>query len=180
MPISFIGPSYQLDDRKADVQRSINLMPTLIESGTGKTDVFLEPVPGLTVFSVPQEIYYVIVTSRPYAVLVLDELDTGANLLRGFIYGIIDYLDAGVTIVGGTLRPLLILYQVPVEEVNANLTIVSGTLLVKLILYQVPVEEMNGNLTIVSGTLLVKLINYTNWPVEPMDANLTIVSGTLV
>lgn len=52
MPASFIGPSYRLDDRKADVQRSINLMPTQIESGSGKTDVFLEPIPGLRIFSV--------------------------------------------------------------------------------------------------------------------------------
>jgi hypothetical protein len=49
--IPFVGSSYDLMVKKSDVQRSINLMPTPVESGTGKTDVFLKPVPGLTQFS---------------------------------------------------------------------------------------------------------------------------------
>ena len=47
----FVGPAYDLKVRKADCQRSVNLMPTLIESGTGKAGAFLKPVPGLTTFS---------------------------------------------------------------------------------------------------------------------------------
>ena len=50
MKIPFVGPSYVLKTRKADVQRTINLMPTAIESGTGKAGMYLEPVPGLRPF----------------------------------------------------------------------------------------------------------------------------------
>lgn len=49
--IPFVGPSYDLAVKKADVQRSVNLMPTPIESGMGKAPMFLKPVPGLTQFS---------------------------------------------------------------------------------------------------------------------------------
>jgi hypothetical protein len=49
--VPFVGGSYELRRKKADVQRSVNLMPTPIESGTGKAGVFLAPVPGLRVFS---------------------------------------------------------------------------------------------------------------------------------
>lgn len=45
--IPFVGPSYQLTTRKADVQRSVNLVPKRVESGTGKAGYVLESVPGL-------------------------------------------------------------------------------------------------------------------------------------
>jgi hypothetical protein len=51
MPIPFIGGSYELKRKKADVQRSVNLMPTPIESGSGKSGQFLQSIPGLTEFS---------------------------------------------------------------------------------------------------------------------------------
>jgi hypothetical protein len=47
----FVGPSYDIKVRKADVQRSVNLMPTPVEAGNGKAGVFLKPVPGLVAFS---------------------------------------------------------------------------------------------------------------------------------
>ena len=49
--IPFVGPSYQLKIKRQGVQRSINLMPTQIESGSGKAPVYLQPVPGLVQFS---------------------------------------------------------------------------------------------------------------------------------
>ena len=49
--IPFVGPSYQLKTKRQAVQRSINLMPTPIESGSGKAAVYLQPVPGLVLFS---------------------------------------------------------------------------------------------------------------------------------
>lgn len=54
--IPFVGSSYQLKTRKADVQRTINLMPTRAESGKvvqrqylngAKAQMFLQAVPGL-------------------------------------------------------------------------------------------------------------------------------------
>lgn len=53
MSLSFIGPTYALSTRKADVQRCVNLFPTLVESGTGKSPGYLQPVPGMAVFSTP-------------------------------------------------------------------------------------------------------------------------------
>lgn len=53
--IPFVGPSYSLTTRKADVQRSINLMLKQTESGTGKAalNFYLESIPGLTLFASP-------------------------------------------------------------------------------------------------------------------------------
>ncbi len=49
--IKITGPSYDLNVRKADVQRSINLFPTIVESGDGKSPAILESIPGLSAFS---------------------------------------------------------------------------------------------------------------------------------
>lgn len=54
MAIPFVGGSYELKRKKADTQRSINLMPTPVESGSGKSGMYLAPVPGLTVFDVEE------------------------------------------------------------------------------------------------------------------------------
>lgn len=65
--VPFVGGSYPLRRKKADVQRSVNLMPTLMETPggkpqlylsqldiqNGKTGYFLKPIPGLGVFSYP-------------------------------------------------------------------------------------------------------------------------------
>lgn len=50
-PIPIVGPSYNLSVRKADVQRTINLFPVLIESQTGKSPAYLKSIPGLTEFA---------------------------------------------------------------------------------------------------------------------------------
>lgn len=46
--IPIVGPSYRLDVRKADVQRSVNLYPVIVESGTGKSPAYLKSLDGLT------------------------------------------------------------------------------------------------------------------------------------
>lgn len=51
MPIPFVGGSYSLDFRKADVQRAVNLYPSMIESGTGKAPAVLNSIPGMAVFA---------------------------------------------------------------------------------------------------------------------------------
>jgi hypothetical protein len=45
----FVGPSYNLKSVNVDCQRSVNLYPEIIESGTGKNDsvVYLKSTPGL-------------------------------------------------------------------------------------------------------------------------------------
>lgn len=49
--IPFVGPSYQLNVRKADVQRVVNLFPVVNEVPGGKSVAFLDAVPGLDTFS---------------------------------------------------------------------------------------------------------------------------------
>ena len=49
--IPIVGPSYNLRVRKADVQRSIGLFPSIVESGNGKAPAILQSVPGLILFA---------------------------------------------------------------------------------------------------------------------------------
>jgi hypothetical protein len=51
--IPFVGPSYQLNTRKADVQRTVNMFVIKTEVAGGKSAIYLESIPGLTVFSEP-------------------------------------------------------------------------------------------------------------------------------
>lgn len=46
-----VGPSYQLQHLKADVQRSVNLYPVVNEVSGSKSVAYLESVPGLRRFS---------------------------------------------------------------------------------------------------------------------------------
>lgn len=49
--IKFVGPSYELNVRKADVQRAVNLIPVYNEVPGGKSVAYLDSVPGLSAFS---------------------------------------------------------------------------------------------------------------------------------
>jgi len=46
-----VGPSYVLQNRDADVQRSVNLFPVVNEVQGARSVAYLDSVPGLTVFS---------------------------------------------------------------------------------------------------------------------------------
>lgn len=49
--MSFVGPSYTLNVRKADVQRAVNLYPVTTEVAGTKSIAYLDSTAGLTVFS---------------------------------------------------------------------------------------------------------------------------------
>lgn len=51
MSVAFIGSSYTLENRAADVQRSVNWYLAPIESGTGKSQFMLKQVPGLVTYA---------------------------------------------------------------------------------------------------------------------------------
>lgn len=51
--VPFVGPSYHLATRKADVQRAVNLYPVQNEVVGGKTGSYLQAVAGLDLFSAP-------------------------------------------------------------------------------------------------------------------------------
>ena len=46
MPVPFVGATYQLENRKADVQRTVNMYPVPVESGSGKAGYFLRSLHG--------------------------------------------------------------------------------------------------------------------------------------
>jgi hypothetical protein len=48
--VPFVGQSYQLASRTADVQRSVNMRPVPVESGTGSSAFMLQSNPGMAVF----------------------------------------------------------------------------------------------------------------------------------
>jgi hypothetical protein len=48
-----VGPSYNLNNRKADVQRSVNLMPVMQEVSGQKSIAYLDSTAGLRQFSAP-------------------------------------------------------------------------------------------------------------------------------
>lgn len=45
--IPFVGPSYTLNARTADIQRSVGMFPAPVESGSGKAQFMLQSIPGL-------------------------------------------------------------------------------------------------------------------------------------
>jgi hypothetical protein len=49
--IPFVGGSYTLDVRKADVQRTVNLFPVASENAGSAAPTYLQSIPGLDVFS---------------------------------------------------------------------------------------------------------------------------------
>lgn len=46
-----VGPSYNLDVREADVQRTINMIPVVSDVAGSKQVAYLDSVPGLATFS---------------------------------------------------------------------------------------------------------------------------------
>lgn len=48
--VPFVGPSYTLDVRGADCQRTVNMFPAIVESGSGKAAAILQRIPGLSLF----------------------------------------------------------------------------------------------------------------------------------
>lgn len=51
MIIPFLGPTYNLEARTFDTQRTINMYPMLSESGTSKSKMALRKTPGLSLFA---------------------------------------------------------------------------------------------------------------------------------
>lgn len=77
--MSFVGPSYVLHARKADVQRSVNMFPVINEINGGKSVAYLESVPGLTPFSTDATVTGAILTNDGFYLLTED----GFRILLG-------------------------------------------------------------------------------------------------
>lgn len=77
MTIPFVGPSYNINTRKADVQRSINLFAVFNEVPGGKSIAYLDSVPGLSPFSVDTSITGAILLENGFYLLQ----ESGGKLL---------------------------------------------------------------------------------------------------
>ncbi len=51
MKFNFVGPTYVSESVNVDAQRTVNLYPEFVESGTGKAKVVLYGTPGLGLFT---------------------------------------------------------------------------------------------------------------------------------
>lgn len=126
----------------------------------------------------------VFVTSRPYAVEVIEQTADTFNVPTeappmAFINSID---DSGVSIFAGELRELLQSYSIPIESLDdSGATIASGELRSILRAYSIPVESINeSGASITAGILDTILIRYENWPAESVDdSGASILSGSL-
>ncbi len=49
--MKFVGPSYHLNTRRADVQQTVNMFTVKTEAPGGKSVAYLDSIPGLRQFS---------------------------------------------------------------------------------------------------------------------------------
>lgn len=98
MPIPFVGPSYTLDTRTADVQRVVNLYVAPNESGSAKTGLMLKSIPGLLNFATAGEVgrgAYEI-NGRAWVVAdnkLLEVAADGALTERGELFGSLGFVS---------------------------------------------------------------------------------------
>lgn len=102
--IPFVGGSYELARKKSDTQRTINMCPTPIESGSGKSALYLQSIPGLTAFSEAPA------PAPPPPPICpggfLEDFETGSthySITGGgiFIFNTVDTYGASLSIMGG-------------------------------------------------------------------------------
>lgn len=174
----FVGPSGELDVKDADTQRSINLMPTLIESGGGKVPVFLKPVPGLTQFSTYLTLT---LTSNLYPIYFFDGMDISHAVAGGQMFTWpLDGMDITHAFTAGVLLQPLKTYDLwPAEKMDITHSFDAGVLTVVLNTYSMPPENMDITHSFDSGVLTVILRTYSNWPAENMNITHAFVAGVL-
>jgi predicted ATP-grasp superfamily ATP-dependent carboligase len=63
--IPIVGPSYNLNSKPADVQRTVNMVPRLIEPGTERERWAFKDVPGLTAFG-SSGLFFILMESGGY------------------------------------------------------------------------------------------------------------------
>lgn len=169
MVVPFVGPTYELARKKADTQRVVNMYPDHIESGGGKSNVYLKSISGLKSFSVPiPPIYFW--RSLIYPFLVEDSMTyPNAQLTHGFEF-IINPDGMSLTnalITGGSLT-VTISYKSYTNQQTVN-----------------PDSMTYGNASIQSGelTTTINYVSYTNQrdvnPDSMSYSNASIQSGSL-
>ena len=121
------------------------------------------------------------VTSRPYPIAPLEEMDFGVSLSSGLMHGWpLDDADMSVDLYSGSLATLSSTHAQPAESMDVGLDLTSGDITVLLITQSQPAEPMDVALDLTSGTLEVKAYIYTFYPAESADVSVDLTSGTLV
>lgn len=200
MVVPFVGPTYELARKKADTQRVVNMYPDHIESGGGKSNVYLKSISGLKPFSVPIPPNY-FWRSLIYPFLVEDSMSYPvAGLTHSFEFVLNpDSMHMPVTsITSGTLA-VTIAYRNYTNQrdvapdsmsYGAPPSILSGTLVqtIRFVSYtnerDVQPDSMQfANSLIASGSLVRTVVYYTNQRDNSPDAmsykNSVIQSGSL-
>ena len=125
------------------------------------------------------------VTSRIYPIEAEERL-TGAGVpLSGYMNG--EYFDDNLVSLGailsGTLRTVLLDYDMAPEALDSSGAILSGTLRTVLLDYDMAPEALDSSGAILSGAMRVALVRYEDWPVQADSESLlssgTIISGSL-
>ncbi len=203
--IPFVGGSNELRRKKADTQRTVNMFPSLIESGSGKSDKFLKSIPGLRRFDLTPvvPVSYLYYTSTIYPLLAEDALAVGIAAIQSasqFIMNPDAMNHPVVALQSGTLEATIsYLSYLNHRDVNPDtmnhpvVALQSGTLVVTISYVEylnkrdVNPDEMNHPVTsLQSGTLVVTIsyLSYLNKrDVNPDTMNHPVVSlqsGTLV
>lgn len=124
------------------------------------------------------------ITSRPYPVYNLEEVNFAASLVGGElrVFGYLpESVDLSVTIQSGVLRDLLKTYGIQPESIDLGLpSLLSGQLRDLLVSTSLPPELLDlSNAVLLSGVFKEALINYTNWPNESIDLSATLIGGSL-
>lgn len=170
--VTFIVPSRFDQDAfelKHHVDSSAAVSTSIVTVSTGRDDM-----PPIECF----------VTSKPYPIDPLDELDLGAVPIGGTMFTWpIESMDTSGSVQAGVLRDNRYPYNHPAPESLDVLaaSIVSSDLRVGIIAYNhFGYEALNIlDAAVQSGTLQVLLITYANWPYEGFDLSASIVGGTL-
>ncbi len=130
---------------------------------------------------VPPEEPSFFLTSRPYAIEIIDALNSWGIPSDSFVPTIREALDSTGTILGGTHRAALIIYSdAEPEAIDSYGEIIRGSLDsgAETVTYSYT-EALDSSGSIISGTVDAALITYTNYPAEALDSSGSVISGTL-
>jgi len=144
-------------------------------NGAQLYDVVIVGTPGEAI-----ETETIILTSKPYGVLVVESMATDVNVRTFDTRGIpIDNFTTAVNVVSFNLREPLLTYTIPPENIQTEIAVVSFSLRVALLEYTVPPENIQTSVNVVSFRLRTYLIQYTNWTPENIKTDVNVVSFNL-
>lgn len=124
-------------------------------------------------------------TSRPYPVDLIDAISSEIVVTEGRFTDppkIVEAIDAGIAIPGGTLKMVLKTYNEDAEAIEPDISIIGGTLVTFVgptqVEYAVEPEAIESGVNITVGTLKAVLLTYAIEP-EAIEPDINIISGTL-